>query len=220
MTLPSSPIKAVLFDYGQVLTLPPDSGAWQRMLAITGLSDDTFHRAYWRHRHDYDRDDLNAVSYWPAVAATAGITFSSEQIESLITADVDMWTLINQPMLDWAQSLQRAGIRTGILSNIGDAMTSGLLARLPWLSGFYHCTWSYAHHLAKPEAAIYRCAIEGLGTPPANILFIDDKSENIEAACAVGLQAIRYTDHAAFEREMEERGYGYLLRPQLAPTTS
>jgi putative hydrolase of the HAD superfamily len=45
------------------------------------------------------------------------------------------------------------------------------------------------------------------------ILFIDDKQENIEAAREAGMQAIQYRDHASFEQEMEERGLGYLLAP-------
>jgi FMN phosphatase YigB (HAD superfamily) len=43
------------------------------------------------------------------------------------------------------------------------------------------------------------------------ILFIDDREDNIAAAEAVGMQAIRYTDHAAFEAAMRGRGLGWLL---------
>ena len=114
-------------------------------------------------------------------------------------------------MADCAQRLQRAGFRTGILSNIGDAMTEGLLRKLDWLSAFDHCTWSYSLHLAKPELAIYRAAADGLATPPAQILFIDDKIENIEAAREADMQAIQYRDQAGFEREMEARGLEHLL---------
>jgi putative hydrolase of the HAD superfamily len=71
-------------------------------------------------------------------------------------------------------------------------------------------------NLAKPEPAIYRHAAEGLATPPANILFLDDKPENIQAALSAGMQAIQYicTDHAALEREMRVRGLTDLLQLQ------
>jgi putative hydrolase of the HAD superfamily len=116
-------------------------------------------------------------------------------------------------MIEWAQRLQAAGIRTGILSNIGDAMTDGLLRKLEWLSGFDHHTWSYRLLLAKPEIAIYEAAAQGLQTPPANILFIDDKLENIAAAGTSGMQAIQYTEHDLFLSQMQQRGLGYLLEP-------
>jgi len=206
-------VQAILFDYGMVLSASPDPIAWQRMLRITGFDEYIFHHGYWTPRHAYDRGDLNAIEYWQKVAAAGDATFTPEQTKFLIDADVDLWTQPNLPMIDWAQRLQRTGIRTGILSNIGDAMTEGLLKTLPWLNGFYHCTWSYALRLAKPEIAIYQAASAALDTPAVQILFIDDKQENIEAAREAGMQAIQYRDHASFEQEMEERGLGYLLAP-------
>jgi putative hydrolase of the HAD superfamily len=183
------------------------------MLSITGLPEDRLHHCYWLHRHPYDRGDLNGLTYWQHVADTAGLVLTPTQIESLIAADVDLWSRINQPMLDWAQSLQRSGMPTGILSNIGDAMSDGLTNRFSWLAAFTARTWSHALNLAKPEPAIYTAAAESLQTPPQNILFIDDKPENIVAAESIGMQAIQYPDHASFEREMTTRGLIWLLNP-------
>jgi putative hydrolase of the HAD superfamily len=209
-----NPIHAVLFDYGMVLSGPPDPAAWSRIRTITNLSEDVLQREYWTHRHAYDRGDLNGETYWQAAATGAGIVLTPTQLTDLIAADTDLWSQLNAPMLDWAQRLQRAGIRTGILSNIGDAMSAGLLAKHDWLKAFDHHTWSYTLNLAKPEPAIYLHAAEGLHTPPANILFIDDRAENIHAALAVGMQAIQYTDHAAFVHEMQARNLDSLLQPE------
>jgi len=215
-----TPVKAVLFDYGMVLSGPPDPAAWARLRSITGFNEDQLHSGYWAHRHPYDRGDLTAHSYWQRVALhnapDTNALFSPSQIEELIAADVDLWSQVNQPMLEWAQSLQRAGIPTGILSNIGDAMSAGLVARFDWIDAFTHRTWSHAHNLAKPEPAIYHLAAEGLHTRPQNVLFIDDRIENINAAIAVGMQTLHYSDHVAFEAEMRRRGLTYLLNPAAA----
>jgi len=212
IALPMNSIETVLFDYGMVLSAPPDPSAWQQMREITGFDEDTLHRGYWAFRHDYDRGDLSGLAYWEQVAVSGGTTFSPEQVQRLIEADVALWTRLNAPMVDWARQLQRAGIRTGILSNIGDAMTDGLLAKFEWLQDFHHCVWSYRLRVAKPERAIYQAAAEALATPPEKILFIDDKIENIQAAHAVGMQAIQYTDHDSFEHEMERQGFTSLLK--------
>jgi putative hydrolase of the HAD superfamily len=204
-------IDAVLFDFGQVLSYPPDPAAWERMRSITGLDEDRFHAAYWDLRHDYDRAALTGPAYWHAVAARTGITLDATQLAALLAADVDVWTDLNLPMVEWASRLQRAGIRTGILSNIGDSIAEGIIAKLPWLSRFDHCTWSHALFMAKPEPAIYLKTAEALHTAPANILFIDDREENVAAAAALGFQAIHYTNHPAFEQEMRERGLTSLL---------
>lgn len=220
MNSTSSPVQAVLFDYGMVLSAPPDPNQWQRMLQISGLEQQAFEQGYWVFRHAYDRGELSGIDYWHQVAQSAGTSFDSAQIAGLIDADVELWTLPNSPMIEWARQLQSSGVRTGILSNIGDAMTDGLLRKLEWLSGFDHHTWSYRLLLAKPEAAIYEAAARGLDTSPANILFIDDKLENIQAAHDSGMQAIQYSDHAVFLREMERRGFGHLLQPSSSAPSS
>jgi putative hydrolase of the HAD superfamily len=207
----TTPIDAVLFDYGQVLSGPPDPAAWARMRAIARLSEDALHPAYWAFRHEYDRGALTGQAYWREVAAHAGVAFDAEQIAALLAGDVELWTQLNLPMVEWAARLQGAGMRTGILSNIGDAIAEGVRDRLPWLAGFGHCTWSHALGMAKPEPAIYVAAAEALNAPPTRILFIDDLERNIAAAQSVGMQAIHYTDHARFERAMRDGGFGPLL---------
>jgi putative hydrolase of the HAD superfamily len=209
----ANPIDVVLFDYGQVLSGPPDPAAWARLRAITGLDEASLHDAYWKFRHDYDRDALTGPTYWQAVADRTGITLDAAKLDALLAVDIDLWTSLNLPMVEWAGRLQRAGIRTGILSNIGDLIAQGIVAKLPWLSAFDHCIWSYALHMAKPEPAIYLKTAEILSAAPANILFLDDREDNIAAAAALGFQTIlyKYADHTAFESEMLRRGLASLL---------
>jgi putative hydrolase of the HAD superfamily len=217
MPLSTPPIEVVLFDYGQVLSGPPNPTAWAHMLTITALDEERLHAAYWAYRHDYDRGTFTGPAYWHAVAAHAGIALTPTQLSDLLVADIDLWTDLNLPMVAWAQRLQRVGVRTAILSNIGDAIAEGIRARLPWLTAFDHCTWSHALFLAKPEAEIFHQTAAALQTPPAQILFIDDREDNIAAAHAIGMQTIHYTTHPAFEQEMHSRDLTTLLNSGLIP---
>jgi putative hydrolase of the HAD superfamily len=206
-------IRAVLFDYGMVLSGPPSPSAWARMLAVTGHDDAPFHAAYWQHRHAYDRGTFTGHAYWHAVGDLLGQSLDDAQVAALIAADNDLWTELNPPMVAWADQLHRAGVRTGILSNIGDEMSFGVIRKFPWISNFHHCTWSHAVKLAKPELAIYHHAAAGLDTPIPHILFLDDREENIAAAAQLGMQTLHYTTHPAFEQEMTARGLHSLLHP-------
>jgi putative hydrolase of the HAD superfamily len=216
----TTPIDAILFDYGQVLSGPPDAAAWAQMRETTGLGEDALHEGYWAFRHEYDRGALTGSAYWHEVANHAGVAFDAEQVAALLDADIALWTQLNLPMVEWSARLQGAGMRTGILSNIGDAIAEGIRGKLPWLAGFDHCTWSYALRMAKPEEAIYVATAVALKTPPAKILFIDDKEENIAAAESAGMRAIHYTNHAEFERAMRVRGFGALLEVGLDPKSA
>lgn len=216
MPQPNSPatsnITAVLFDYGQVLSKGPNPEAWDRMRTIVQAGPSVFQNAYWKPRHDYDRGTLNGVTYWREVARSVGrFKLEEDELDALYAADVRLWTDLNEPMVKWAQELHRRGVRTGILSNIGDRMEIGIRNSFDWIDAFHHCTWSHRLNLAKPEIAIYYHAAKGLETDPARILFIDDREENVAGARAAGMAAIHYTDYDTFVLTMKQMGLAALL---------
>lgn len=208
------PIEAVLFDYGMVLSAPPLPTAWERMKSITGLDEAALHAGYWKPRHDYDRGTHTGEQFWRLVGTNSGLELTETQLAELMRADIDLWGELNQPMVEWVWDLHRANIRTGILSNMGDVMSAGLVAKYDWLGRFHNKIWSHDLKLAKPELEIYHHAVRGLETAPDRILFIDDKEENLVPARQAGLQTICYTTHPDFVAEMQTRGFGYLLHPE------
>jgi putative hydrolase of the HAD superfamily len=60
--------------------------------------------------------------------------------------------------------------------------------------------------LRKPEAAIYRRALDILGRPSERILFIDDRAENVAGAAAVGMKAVLFEGAETLRRELDELG--------------
>ena len=213
-------IRAVLFDFGLVLSGPPDPTAQRRMETILNCTHSDLQGAYWRHRDDYDLGVLSGVSFWQTVGAELAHPPADEELAQLLQADVDLWTQPNQPMIDWAAALQSSGISTDILSNMGDAMEDGIIARFPWINGFAHRTFSHRLGIAKPDERIYRHAITALDKPANAILFIDDRIENIEAARAVGLRAIQYSKHDEFLRAFRDTNFTGLPSPAFSTTSS
>lgn len=207
-------IDAVIFDYGLVLTGPPDPPAWRAMQSVLGVDDPAFHDAYWRHRLRYDLGELDGKNYWQTIGGDLHRELDAAALVSLINADLQLWTQPNQPMIDWAAVLQRRGVATGILSNMGDAMEEGIMATVPWMSGFPTRIFSHRLGIAKPDKRIYRYAISALGVSPDKTLFIDDRTENVQAALAVGLNAIQYSSHGEFLRQFGTSDFTGLPQPQ------
>jgi putative hydrolase of the HAD superfamily len=204
-------ISAVLFDYGMVLSNVPEDLAWRQLERVLDAEQEAFQAAYWKYRDAYDRGALSAKTYWETVARDLGKHLDADRLHALVDADTNVWTQPNVEMMEWAARLNRAGIKTGILSNIGDAMEAGVLGRFPALAEFTHHTFSHRLGIAKPDAAIYRHAVEGLGVPAEEILFVDDREENIRAAREAGMVAVQYSGHGGFVEEMERMGLGWLL---------
>jgi len=200
-------LRAVVFDYGMVLTNPPDLAARKELERITGLDSEDFERRYWVDRLAYDRGDLTGLAFWTKLAADAGLELGDEQLALLNAQDARMWTVINPVMVEWHQRLKAAGIRTGILSNMGDNVLERILEIFAWVEDFDALVWSYQHGLVKPDAAIYELAAEKIGVEPGEILFLDDRLENIEGAERVGWHGLVFTTVEELRKDLVAKGY-------------
>ena len=186
-------LRAVIFDYGMVLTGPPDPGVHAELVRITGLPAEKLDPLYWADRHAFDEGKLTGEAYWRDILQQAGLTLPPSAVEELIHADGRMWMTLNPPMLAWQGALKARGLLTAILSNIGDTTQQAMERELEWLSRFDVLVWSYQLRMAKPDPAIYRYTMEKLGLPPEEALFIDDRQVNVEAAAALGMKVLLFT---------------------------
>ena len=186
-------LRAVVFDYGMVLSGPPHTQSHDALKRITGLSHEAFERLYWIDRHAYDRGDLTGLAFWEKLVSDAGLKLSSEQIADLNHWDARMWTTINPETLAWHRQLKGHGLKTGILSNMGDSVLDNIKRNFSWIEDFDVLIWSYQHRMAKPQPEIYHLLLDQLGTAPEETLFLDDKLENIEAARRLGIRALQFS---------------------------
>jgi putative hydrolase of the HAD superfamily len=186
-------LRAVVFDYGMVLTGPPDPKAHASLLRITGLPLDRFENFYWADRHDYDLGVLTGIDFWEKFIADAGLSLEPGVADELNQWDSQMWTAQNPVMLAWHVQLKERGLRTAILSNMGDSVLANIEREFAWIQDFDVLVWSYQLHMAKPDPEIYRYVLKELGTLPDETLFLDDKLVNIQAARALGIRAIHFS---------------------------
>jgi putative hydrolase of the HAD superfamily len=186
-------LRAVIFDYGMVLTGQPNADAHDAMVRITGLSHDKFEAIYWADRHAYDEGKLSGLQFWQNFVRDAKLDLDAIAINELNNWDARMWTTQNPAMLAWQLSLRQHGLRTAILSNMGDTVLASIRREFDWLPRFDVLIWSFEHKMAKPDPAIYRLTLDKLGTQPAETLFIDDKQANIDAARALGMIALQFS---------------------------
>jgi putative hydrolase of the HAD superfamily len=180
---------AVIFDFGGVLCFHPSNDRFAPIANLFGLSTGELIPLFWARRAEYDAARLDARDYWASIAEAAGQNFDPASLPELIRLEVDLWNDFDHRVLQWAADLQAHGLRTAILSNLPRALGEKLRATPGFLNPFDHVTFSYELRSIKPEPEIYHDAIRGLGVAPHEGLFLDDRSENVEGARAVGLLA-------------------------------
>lgn len=200
-------LRAVVFDYGMVLTGPPNPEAHAALLRLTGLPLERFESLYWVDRHAYDEGKLTGIAFWQKLVRDGGLNLSQETIEELNRWDALMWTTENPAMIAWQSALKQRGLLTAILSNMGDSVLESVEQNFPWIHRFDVLVWSFQLRLAKPDPAIYRHVLAKLGTLPEETLFLDDKPENIQAARALGMKAILFSTVEQLRADLLAAGF-------------
>ncbi len=186
----------VIFDYGGVLASHQTEEDAARLAETAGIDAARFHELYWGDRHAYDRGDVSGTSYWMRIGQLGGHVLDDATIQMLIGLDSRSWMHFFKEMYEFVAQLRAAGKRVAVLSNmpleLGEAIKAGGFG----FSGFDHVTLSYEVRSAKPEAPIYRHCLDGLGTPAAETLFLDDRIVNIQGAKALGIDGLQFSTPA------------------------
>jgi putative hydrolase of the HAD superfamily len=195
-------ITTVIFDFGYVLSLPPRASDYQNLAALAGIDANRFEEIYWGQRADYDRGTIDGSAYWRRVAHGAGVEITPAQISSLVAADVEIWMRANPVMMDWVRALKNHGLKIAVLSNMPIEISTHMRRFAPWFAEFDYVCFSAEVHLAKPEAAIFQACLKVVGSKPEECLFIDDRADNVEAAQALGMRAVRFVSVEEMSRDV------------------
>ena len=98
------------------------------------------------------------------------------------------------------------GVPLFALTNFGTFFWDGFYPTEPVFAYFADIVVSGREKLAKPDPAIYRLSQNRFGRAAGELLFIDDRADNIEAAKACGWHGHLFTDAASLERDLRDRG--------------
>jgi putative hydrolase of the HAD superfamily len=189
-----------------VLTGPQKPEAYAALLRITGLPRERFESLYWADRPAYDEGKLTGLGFWEKFLGQAGLERNRGMAEELNRWDARMWTTENPAMVAWQLALKERGLKTAILSNMGDAVHASVERAFDWILRFDVLVWSYQLGIAKPDPELYHHTLAELGVQPGETLFIDDKLPNIEAAQALGIQAIQFSSAGRLREQLIAAG--------------
>jgi putative hydrolase of the HAD superfamily len=189
-------LRAVIFDYGNVLCLQPRPEDFEPLYRISGIDEACFQKAFWGHRLEYDRGTMDGAAYWGAIARDAAVSLTTEQANDLIAGDVGLWQRFNPALVRWNQSLRAARCKTAVLSNMPIDLARDLRRNANWLAQYDLAVFSAEIGLLKPEPEIYAHCLAGLKIRPEESLFIDDNAANVEGARAAGMNAIHFESAA------------------------
>jgi glucose-1-phosphatase len=99
-----------------------------------------------------------------------------------------------------------ARYRLVLLSNTNPIHFEMIRATFPHLRHFHQLVLSYEVKAMKPQAEIYRAAIEAAQCRAEECFYSDDIPEYVEGARKFGIDAVRFESRDQIERELRARG--------------
>ena len=201
----------VVFDYGGVICTPQPNADVAALAAAAGVPVREFQGPYWAYRLSYDRAELDGTTYWHKVAAALGLSFSVSQMAELTRLDSASWLHLRDGTITLLEDLAATGYRLALLSN-APADFAEVLVEQPVARFFEHLAFSAYLGSVKPEPECYRAVLAMLGASPGDVVFIDDRPENVAGAAAAGIHGVHFTTPEAVRTALA--GHGIVVTPR------
>jgi FMN phosphatase YigB (HAD superfamily) len=142
---------------------------------------------------------ITRQAFFEQVRNVAGFLGDIEEFGKMFA---DIFTEIS-PMIALHAKLRRRGFKTYIFSNTNDLAIEHIRRNFPFFQNFDGYILSYEVQAMKPDAPIYQALEQMVGKHGDEIIYIDDRAENIASGAAHGWRTILHESpeqtHAALK---------------------
>ena len=198
-------IEAFVFDCGGVLLQTRDQSfytSWERRLGLASgeLMSRLWESDEWRLA---ESGAITEAEYWQRSALALGLDDDGQAAQ----LRDDLWSSwqLDGDVLDIIDSI-RQRFRVAMLSNATDALENMLATRYQVADRFEAIVNSARVGVAKPEEAIYTELLRRLELDASQVVFVDDRAENVAAAASLGMHVVWYIGACELKRQLA----GYL----------
>jgi FMN phosphatase YigB (HAD superfamily) len=180
--------KVVVFDLGKVLVDFDYSIAARRIAAHSDLPPAQIRTLIEQSPLiiDYESGRLKRSEFFERICQATGYRGTMDEFSGFFA---DIFTPIT-PMIELYAKLHHHGIPTYVLSNTNDLAVEHIRRHFPFFSDFDGYIFSYEIGIMKPDAKIYEALEKLAGRRGNEIVYLDDRLENVHAGAARGWQAI------------------------------
>jgi putative hydrolase of the HAD superfamily len=202
MQPPSSPIRALIFDYGGVLMRTQSQEPRRRLARRLGMTPEELYRSV------FDNEVIRLAEVGKVsprqlgreIGARLGLRsdeeirrfwdefFSGDALDTELVAQIRRW---------------RGTYKTALLSNFSGDLLKHLRDTLGITDCFDDIIISAQVGLRKPDPRIYALAAERLQVEPHEAVFVDDMAINVEGALSVGMHGVHFSTPESMLTELE-----------------
>lgn len=202
MTEPGNAIKAVISDFGGVLTTPLIQ-SFMSFQDKTGITTEVLGKGMQAATKangdnplfEMERGEITEVAFLETLTDSLepllGHRPEMHRFKEIYFEALDS----NPPMIELMQELKAAGYRMAMLTNNVREWEPLWRPMLPVDEIFETVVDSGFVGCRKPEAKIYAITLDRIGLPAESCLFVDDVLVNCEGAEKAGMTAVHFQDN-------------------------
>lgn len=196
-------IKTVFFDIGGVLL----TNGWDRHHRLRtatefGLDYEEFQDRHDFVAHDFETGQMDLEEYLTRTVFYRSREFTREEFAASVFGHSEALP----GSLEFLDELATTGLQLASLNNESREINEHRIDKFALGSRLSLFLSSCYLGVKKPEAAIYRLALQITQRMPQECVFIDDRALNLECAADLGIDGVLFTDVANLRVQLNERG--------------
>ena len=138
--------------------------------------------------HTFERGDWSEAQFFQKLSVECRLEASLEELKK---GFAEIFTPVPS-MVEFMESLKERGIPVMVFSNTNVTAVDYIRTAFPFFERFDAYCLSYEHGCMKPDTTLYGVAQLMTRCTPGNLLFLDDRAENVHAARQMGWNAIHH----------------------------
>lgn len=202
-------IEGVLFDIGGVLLDFDHMKSCRALGARSGLEPKEVYRRLFKSGLETEFDlGMSSELFYKKALKALGVSPDTISYKAFI----EIWGAIFTERVEMRELVAklRGTTRLFILSNTNAIHYSYIEENFSWFKEFEASFLSFELGLRKPNPAIFKAVIDGMGLSPSSILYIDDIEGHVTAAKEAGIESMLFTTTEALRTVFKKAG---LFRP-------
>lgn len=194
----------IVFDLGNVLFPLEYDELYTWLKTTVEVYDQKFQDEFDELYIKYEAGEFDTREFFRILRSDLRMQFEDEMFRQKW---VSIWKRDVEGVHELLHELKSLGHPLHVLSNTNEMHISEYLKTRPILKLFDHAFYSHELQIAKPHREIYLKVQSLLGVEPNEIVFFDDKPENVEGARSAGWNAYVFKDAAGVRKELGNLGW-------------
>ena len=195
---------ALIFDLGKVLVDFDYRQAAKQIARRAQSSPDVIRKLIDQSHllHRFEMGQISSEQFFDEVRTVTGFDGSLEEFAPLFA---DIFVPVDE-MIELHREVKAQGFLTYVLSNTNALAVGHIRRAFPFFAHFDDYIFSFEHGAMKPDERIYRVVEDLTGRNGADLIFIDDREENLLPAAALGWRTILQETPARTRAHLAELG--------------